>query len=74
MLAACARAAWYLAAALDVRCVFQHIPGIEMVVADALSRRHINISFDNVVKQFLQDNPVVMIKPNVELLDFSKFM
>lgn len=37
-----ARAFWYLAAKQEVTFVFTHAPGTTMVIADALSREHLN--------------------------------
>ena len=40
----CARAAWMVQAIMDVEVSFNHIPGIDNDVADALSRAHVGVT------------------------------
>ena len=40
----CARAAWMVEAALDIKLSYDHIPGVDNCVADALSRAHLGAS------------------------------
>ena len=43
----CARAAWMVQALLGVELSYDHIPGDDNVVADALSRAHTNLKYQN---------------------------
>lgn len=74
ILAGCARAAWYHAARLNINITYRHIPGIEMIIPDALSRRHLSVNFDNIVSQALVKNNLYLCTPSLNKMNYSSFV
>lgn len=74
VLAACARAAWFLASSLDVRIIYKHVPGTEMYEADALSRAHLQPKFQLIVEELLIKRSLTLIKPDPKDLRYENFM
>ena len=49
----CARAAWMVQALLGVDVSYDHIPGVQNDVADALSRAHLNLKYKQAADSFI---------------------
>lgn len=74
VLAACARAAWYHAERCQVRIVYQHIPGVDMQLADALSRAHLKPAFEKIASNGVEQLKLTWITPNFAHLNFADHM
>ena len=53
ILASCSRELWLLAALQELRIVVDHAPGDTLVLADALSRRHLSDHFENTALEYI---------------------
>lgn len=74
VLAACSRAMWYHSEQCQVRMVYVHKPGVQMELADALSRYHLGDKYKQIVESHIQAKKLVRILPDYKMLDFSKFL
>lgn len=74
VLAACARAAWHHIEQCGARVVYQHMPGVEMEIADALSRWHLAHKFQKIAKDSIRQLRLKLINPIFTNVDFSAFM
>lgn len=74
ILAACSRAAWHHAETCDVRLVYQHVPGVNMITADALSRAHIKPSFQKIANEAVEALNLKSIDPDLNDLNFAEYM
>lgn len=70
ILAACAREMWLQAAIADHDIQFRHKPGIEIPLADALSRRHVDSNMDTYARRAIKSNKLSMCLPNLSRLQF----
>ena len=63
VLAACSRELWLVAATQGLTITIDHAPGITLVLADALSRRHESPVFENTVLTLTRNKNLVPIQP-----------
>lgn len=70
VLSACAREMWLQAAVADHDIKFVHKPGLEIPLADALSRMHEDVSKDTYARQIIQTEKLVVLPPNISDLKF----
>ena len=66
-LAACSREMWLLAAHLNVNIEIRHKPGVDLVLADALSRYHCSKSAVDVVNRHCNSSDISRIRVSHEL-------
>ena len=59
----CARALWMVQALLDIQISYVHVPGARNVVADALSRQHLNNGFRETVGNIVINQNLTIITP-----------
>lgn len=59
----CARSIWMLQALLGVEITYEHIPGVDNVFADALSRRHLGQKYKNIVSSKCRDCNITLCEP-----------
>ena len=74
VIAACARAIWYLSAAMQVELQFKHVPGRDMTVPDALSRASANPYYNKLSAQIVYDLSLKPIKISHGLFTYMSFM
>ena len=73
-LAACACAMWMLGASLHIAIVFRHIPGINMVLADALSRLHKGEPYKGIVSKHKRQKNLTICKPHCSAFNYIDFV
>lgn len=73
VLNAIARALWYFAAKKNIELKFTHIPGAQMVVADALSRAAINKDGRRQAQQIITNNRLKLLKIYPRYHDFNSY-
>ena len=74
VMTACARAMWYLGASLNINFCFVHVPGVNMNVADALSRVFEGGIYVQRVNNFINILGLSGITPDGRNLDYSSFL
>lgn len=74
VMAAIARAVWYITATRDIHLVATHVPGNEMFIPDALSRAHTSISHRNAADEIIQKYSLTRIVPPVHVLNFRNYL
>ena len=74
VLAACARALWMLSATLEIAIVFRHIPGVNMTIADALSRAHTARSYRDLASEYIHNKSLLMCKPCTTAYNYIDFV
>lgn len=73
MLAA-ARAIWFLANEKQWILSFTHVPGVDMVLSDGLSRESLGEGYEKIVIAETKKRCISRIFPDFKLFDFSSFM
>ena len=63
ILAACSRELWLFAAVRELKVVVNHAPGASLVLADALSRRHMSQFHDDVATQMVRHLGLSQLPP-----------
>ena len=63
VLAACSRELWLVAATQGLTITIDHAPGVTLVLADALSRRHKSRQFENTVIALTEKKNLLPIQP-----------
>lgn len=74
VLGAMCRAFWYFSASRNIRFKFVHRPGAEMVVADALSRRHLGPNDLSKAKAIIEGLNLRSIRVEPRHYDFDLFL
>ena len=74
VLAACSHAMWMLGASLNIAFVFRHIPGVEMTLADALSRMHKHTQYREIVDRNLDHKNVKFCFPSRAAYNYANFV
>lgn len=59
----CARHLWMVQSILDVNITYEHILGSENIVADSLSRLHLNNSYKERAFRYINDNHIQYVEP-----------
>lgn len=72
VLSACAREMWLQTAIADHDIQFEHKAGIDIPLADALSRRHDDASKDSYARQIIRELSLTMCRPKLHGLHFLK--
>ena len=71
---ACARGMWIISATLQVNIIVVHIPGVDLCVADALSREFINTSSSKKAERFVNEMNLSRVLARYSDLDYSDFL
>ena len=71
---ACARAMWFISATFNVNIIVVHIPGVDMYVADALSRVYAETSAVVNAQRIIADMKLSPAHPKYSDLDYSNFL
>lgn len=66
----CARSLWILQACLDVKISYQHIPGVHNILADALSRVHLDVHYAKIISNFASRTPLYYVNPRLDILSY----
>ena len=74
VMAACARGMWFLGASKNINFIFEHVPGVNMVVADALSRVYDDTANLSRVQKFTSELNLLRVRPYPADLDNSSFL
>ena len=74
VLAACACAMWMLSASLHIAIVFRHIQGVNMVLADALSRAHKDKSYQKVIDDSIRTEGMALCIPRKSAYNYAMFL
>ena len=74
VMSACARGMWMLCATLNINLIVEHIPGIRMQVADALSRLHNDAQSRIKAQTIIKEMSLSRIYPKPHNLDYSAFL
>ena len=74
VMTACARAMWLHGARLNINFIFQHVPGVEMVVADTLSGVYNDTVSGLKAQNIVHDMSLVKVIPKRSDLDYSSFL
>lgn len=61
VLASCSRELWLEAARSDLEITIQHKPGAELILADALSRRHADKNKAKLADSIIRDNHMIVV-------------
>ena len=62
-MAACARELWLMAALQELRIILDHAPGESLVLADALSRRHMSPEYERTVSEYVYHLNLIPVAP-----------
>lgn len=73
LLAVC-RAAWYLAACMDIRVIYTHIPGERMEIPDSLSRAHLNSQHRAKADQFIRNLSLIRVPVKRYATNYSNYL
>lgn len=73
-LAGIARALWYCLARADVNPIYEHVPGIDMVIPDALSRISISKSYHDLAASIIAHHNLRFVPIQGHQLDFHNFL
>ena len=73
ILGALARALWYLSAKLQVKFKFVHIPGVDMCVADALSRAGNSQRHYQDAQRYINELSLKSVQINAKHFIYSSF-
>lgn len=73
-MAAISRAMWYVMARADITPIYAHVPGEQMVSADALSRMTVSEPHRIIATQIIHHNKLREVKLKSHYLDFSDFL
>lgn len=63
----CARSIWMIQSVLDINISYQHVPGNNNLIADALSRLHLDRRFAEIVTEGGAPSTVVYVEPNLDI-------
>lgn len=61
----CARALWMIQSLLDVNITYQHIPGHQNILADALSRVHLDNAYSKVIENHVKSLSLCYVQPRL---------
>lgn len=68
------RAVWYLSVKMNIHLVYTHVPGVCMVVADALSRAHTSDRDANRANQLISQYSLQLVMPHKHATNYKNFM
>lgn len=67
-------ALWYCLACADVTPVYEHVPGLDMVIPDALSRMSISKSYYDLARSIIQSYNLRQVQIHGHQFDFKNFL
>lgn len=68
------RAFWFFAARRNIRFIFTHAPGSSMILADALSRRHLSATSQQLADELIVDNDLCCVDVLPHHCDYISFL
>lgn len=74
VLAAIARAVWFIQATRDIHLIVVHISGKDMTIPDSLSRAHLSIAHRQFADNIIHDLNITRVHPPKHVLNFSNYM
>lgn len=74
VMAAIARAVWYIIASRDIYLIATHVPGQDMFIPDALSRAHTSAAYRLAADRIIEDLSLVRIVPSLHVLNFRNYL
>lgn len=74
VLAAIARAVWYIQAHRNIDLIVDHIPGSQMDIADSLSRAHLSESHSQTATKYIQSLQLRRLNAPLYLLDYKPYL
>lgn len=74
VLAAIARAAWYIQAKRNIDLIVDHIPGSDMQIADALSRAHLSPHHKDTAQTYIDFHHLTKVHAPTFMLDYKPYL